>query len=125
PTLRRYVDRLASEAAGQSADAADDLARDWAEDGVALAAQALAAPPEPVVAKTEKAKGRLGTDVLLDKQIVRVHRNGLSERFAQRLVFVRTDQAAREQQEFYVRYTPGSQEVEIRRAQVYRKTAAG
>ena len=59
--------------------------------------------------------------VLLDKQVVRVHRNGLSERFIQRLVQVRTVQAAREALEYYVRYTPGSQEVEIRRARIYRR----
>jgi len=63
--------------------------------------------------------------VLLDKQVVRVHHNGLSERFAQRIVHVRTDQAAREQQEFYVRYTPGSQEVEIRKARILRAAAGG
>ena len=66
-----------------------------------------------------------GAAVLLDKQVVRVHRNGLSERFAQRLVQVRTEQAAREELEFHVRYTPGSQEVEIRRARIYRRGPGG
>ena len=63
--------------------------------------------------------------MLLDKQVVRVHGNGLAERFVQRLVLVRTEQAAREALEQGIRYTPGSQEVEVRRARIYRRGATG
>jgi cellulose synthase operon protein C len=117
PTLRRYIEHLALETSGGRGEAAADLARSWAEDGERLAREALLGG--------EGRKERASAVVLLHKQVVRVHRNGLSERFAQRLVQVRTDRAAREQQEFYVRYTPGSQDVEIRRAQVYRKGNGG
>jgi transglutaminase-like putative cysteine protease len=120
PQLRRYVERLGAEATGARADAADDLARLHAEDGERLAREVLMPP-----ASDKRPPDRNGALVVLDKQVVRVHRNGLSERFVQRLVHVRTEQAAREQQEFYVRYTPGAHDVEIRRAQVYRKSAAG
>jgi transglutaminase-like putative cysteine protease len=57
--------------------------------------------------------------------VVRVHGNGLSETFSQRLVQVRSERGARENQEFYVRYTPGSQEVEIRKARVFRRNSTG
>jgi cellulose synthase operon protein C len=120
PTLRRYLARLTSEAAdegGRGGQGAGDLARAFAEDTAPLARAALADPP------AGRPPERAGTVVLLDNQAVRVHRNGLAERFTQRLVQVRTEQAAREQTEMYVRYTPGSQEVEIRKAQVYRRVA--
>ena len=59
--------------------------------------------------------------VLLDRRVVRVHRNGLSRTFAQRIVEVRTERGAEENKEFAVHYTPGSEEVEIRQARVYRR----
>ena len=51
--------------------------------------------------------------------MVRVHRNGLSETFAQRVVHVRTDRAARENQEFFVRYTPGAHCLELKSLKMY------
>ena len=45
--------------------------------------------------------------VLLDRHVVRVHPNGLSEVFAQRVVQVRTDSGAQDNKDFLVRYTPG------------------
>src|SRR5204863_8102909 len=95
-----------------------DLAKKYAADAEPLVRASLA---EPAAAQ----KNGDGTVVLLDRRVVRVHRNGLSEVFAQRLVQVRTDRAARENQEFYVRYTPGNQEVEIRKARVLRKAPGG
>ncbi len=120
PGLRRYVSRLAADAAETQGPSADDLARDWTEDTAALARRTLTGADRP-----RPGEQGAGSVVLLDKQVVRVHRNGLSERFTQRLVQVRTMQAAREALEYYVRYTPGSQEVEIRRARIYRRAPDG
>jgi tetratricopeptide (TPR) repeat protein len=113
PPLRRYLARLEGELQGQTTDPGDELVRSFAEDGEALARPALLDPPRD--------RGRGGTDVLLDKKVVRVHRNGLAERYVQRLVLVRTEQAVKEAIEQGIRYTPGSQEVEVRRARIYRR----
>ena len=130
PGLRRYLARLVMDAAEARGQGADDLARDWAEDGekITVAESRRLAAAQSASAKSPSAKSadeQSGTVVLLDKQVVRVHGNGLSERFAQRLVQVRTVEAARQASEFFVRYTPGSQEVEIRKAQVYRRDEEG
>ncbi len=119
PTLRRFAERLRAEISGgdERTAAAEDLARAHAEDPVAVAKAAF-----------EARKGDAGADpaiVLMEKHVVRVHRNGLSEVFAQRLVEVRTERGARDNQEFYVRYTPGNQEIEIRRAQILRRGPDG
>ncbi len=121
PALRRYADRLAAGLGDglASGGSADDLARDHAENADALAAPALAVAPGPEGKQADSAV------VLLDRRVVRVHGNGLSETFAQRVVHVRTDRGARDNQEFFVRYTPGSQEVEIRRAQIFRRSPSG
>jgi cellulose synthase operon protein C len=63
--------------------------------------------------------------VLLDRRAVRVHHNGLSEVFAQRVVQVLTDSGARDNQEFFVRYAPGSEEVEILEARIFRRGPDG
>jgi hypothetical protein len=63
--------------------------------------------------------------VLLDRHVVRVHGNGLSESFVQRVLQVRTERAARDNQELYVRYSPGTQEAEIRTARLFRRGATG
>jgi tetratricopeptide (TPR) repeat protein len=118
PTLRHYRERLAADG-GQAADraaAAEDLARRFAADAEALAKGAVGEAPD----------GRAdGTVVLLDRRVVRVHGNGLSESFVQRVIQVRTERAARDSQELYVRYSPGSQEAEIRTARLMRKGPAG
>ena len=120
PVLRRYAERLAGETGGSDREsAALDLAKRYAADAEALARPAFAEPAAAV------AKAADGTVVLLDRRVVRVHPNGLSEQFVQRLVQVRTDRAARENQEVYVRYTPGAQEVEFRKARILRPGAAG
>jgi tetratricopeptide (TPR) repeat protein len=121
PVLRRYAERLAGES-GQGSDragAAEDLAKRYATEAEPVARPALAEPA------ATSAKAADGSVVLLDRRVVRVHRNGLSEVFVQRLTQVRTDRAARDNQEFYVRYTPGSQEVEIRQARILRQGATG
>ena len=63
--------------------------------------------------------------VLLDRRVVRVHRNGLSRTFAQRVVQVLSERGAEENKEFAVHYTPGREEVDIRQARVYRRNARG
>jgi tetratricopeptide (TPR) repeat protein/transglutaminase-like putative cysteine protease len=118
PMLRRYLARIEGQLRGEDADTADELVRRYAEDGEALARgglrQAASAAPVPG-----------GTEVLLEKNVVRVHRNGLSERFVQRVVAIQTERGARESLEQGIRYTPGSQEVEIRRARIYRPSERG
>jgi transglutaminase-like putative cysteine protease/Flp pilus assembly protein TadD len=115
PELRRYVER-AERPANSAEDApGEDLARKYAADAravIAESAQKPAAEPGDAV-------------VLLDRRVVRVHANGLAQTFAQRLVAVRTDHGAEENKEFDVRYTPGSEDVEIRQARVYRRGAGG
>jgi transglutaminase-like putative cysteine protease/tetratricopeptide (TPR) repeat protein len=118
PALRRYAEALAATPKGPNhADASEDLARAYAVDGEALGRSALltpvaAADDDPAV-------------ILLDHHVTRVHPNGLADRFVQRLIHVRTDRAARDNQETLVRYTPGEQEVEIREARIFRRLAAG
>jgi tetratricopeptide (TPR) repeat protein len=120
PALRRYADRLAGESGGSDREsAALDLARRYAAEAEALARPVFAEPPAAT------AKVADGLVVLLDRRVVRVHPNGLSEQFVQRLIQVRTDRAARENQEVYVRYTPGTQEVEFRKARILRPGPAG
>ncbi len=113
PELKRYVDHLAT---GERADpsAADELARRFAEDARALvpAGAVPASPADPAV-------------VLLDRRVVRMHRNGLARTFAQRIVQVLTARGAEDNKEFEIHYTPGSEEVDVRQARVYRRAASG
>lgn len=123
PALRRYAQSVAASAGngvGREA-AADELAAEFAEDGEALARAALRGEGRASADDTGRSDAAV---VLLEKRVVRVHDNGLSETFAQRLLEVRSDRGARENHEFWVRYTPGAQEVEIRKARVFRRAAA-
>jgi tetratricopeptide (TPR) repeat protein len=113
PELRRYVERVGREGDGDASE--EDMARRFAADGKAIVLGA--APP--------RADEPGDATVLLDRRVVRVHKNGLAQTFAQRLVAVRTDHGAEENKEFYVRYTPGSEDVEIRQARVYRRGSGG
>jgi tetratricopeptide (TPR) repeat protein len=71
PELKRYIDRLA---AGEGGDGLpDELARRFAEDAVAMLPPARQAVADPTGS---------GAVVLLDRRVVRVHRNGLSRTFA-------------------------------------------
>ncbi len=117
PTLRRYVASLDETRDTRRGAELEDMARGYAQDGESLSRAALATPvteqdQDPAV-------------VLLDHQVTRVHRNGLADRFVQRIVHLRTERAARDNQEISIRYTPGEQEVEIREARVYRRSPAG
>jgi Flp pilus assembly protein TadD/transglutaminase-like putative cysteine protease len=111
PELRRYTER-AERPPGDADAPAEDLARKYAADARAV-----------IAASTHKPAAEEPGDavVLLDRRVVRVHPNGLAQTFAQRLVAVRTEHGAEENKEFDVRYTPGSEDVEIRQARVYRR----
>ena len=115
PELKRYLDRLA---AGEHGDVGlpDELARRFAEDAIAMLPPAAQATADPTGS---------GAVVLLDRRVVRVHQNGLSRTFAQRVVQVLTERGAEENKEFAVHYTPGREEVDIRQARVYRRNARG
>jgi transglutaminase-like putative cysteine protease/tetratricopeptide (TPR) repeat protein len=114
PGLHRYVDALmAAQKAKRETRSIDDLVGENAADGEALAREVLFGPTPNDDASAE---------IVLDRTVVRVHGNGLSERFVQRLVHVRTERAARDNQETWIRFEPGRQEVEIRKARVLRKS---
>ncbi len=112
PELKRYVDRLLAGERG-ALTPADELARRFGEDARAL------------VPATRPAATGDAALVLLDRRVVRVHKNGLSRTFAQRVVEVLTERGAEENKAFEVHYTPGSEEVDIRQARVYRRGARG
>jgi tetratricopeptide (TPR) repeat protein len=115
PGLRRYLDALmAAQKAKRDARSVDDLVREYAADGEALAREVLFGPDPSDDASAE---------IVLDRTVVRVHGNGLSERFVQHVVHVRSERAARENQETWVRFEPGRQEVEIRKARILRRAA--
>ena len=114
PELKRYVDGLVAGDHGDPA-AADELARRFAEEASALV---------PLHPPTLAATGDTAV-VLLDRRVVRVHKNGLSRTFAQRVVQVLTERGAEDNKEFEVHYTPGSEEVDIRQARIYRRDARG
>lgn len=117
PDLRAYLRQIESErgpaAAGRSAE---ELARAWA------------VPVEHLLARrTAKSAGQGGAvdedeaRVLLDLSVTRVHANGLSEKFAQRVVEILDERGAREQGAIDIRYTPETQAVEVRAARVYKR----
>ena len=120
PELRRYVERVGRE--GEAEGAGGDLAREHAADARALIAAEATRPPRAAAVADD---GTSDAVVLLDRRVVRVHPNGLAQTFAQRLVAIRTEHGAEDNKEFYVRYTPGSEDVEIRQARVYRRGAGG
>jgi transglutaminase-like putative cysteine protease/tetratricopeptide (TPR) repeat protein len=118
PALRRYAESLdASPDGARGSAGAEDLARSFAAHGASVSREALSSPlaaadGDPAV-------------ILLDRHVTRVHPNGLADRFVQRIVHLRTDRAAHDNQEVLVRYVPGEQEVEIREARIFRRTAGG
>lgn len=115
PDLRRYAEGVVAESAGAASTGGEDLARRYAADAEALAA----ARPAKVEA------GADGAVVLLDRRAVRVHPNGLSETFAQRVTEIRTERGARDFSQFFVRYNAGSEDVEIRQARAFRRAPDG
>ena len=129
--LRRYTEAARLRSSSSSSSSSSDLARAFAAPVLPLlaaeAARSSVAPPPArgASAPTPAAREPDPAVVLLDRRVVRVHPNGLAETFAQRVTEIRTEAGARENKEFYVRYTPGSEEVEIREARIFRRDAAG
>ena len=106
PELRAYLLAL------QPKQRQGDLARAWAVDVPSLVKKAAAEKPSPA----DPAR------VLLDSSVTRVHANGLSETYDQRVVEVLDDRGARDEAEADIRYTPDTQSVEVRAARVYKRS---
>ncbi len=124
PELRRYTERAAVVRDEDAGAPREDLARRYAADVAAM----VVGKPLPASARTGAPPSPAPADpaiVWLDRRVVRVHRNGLAETFAQRVVEVETDRGAEDNKQFYVRYTPGVEEVEIRQARIFRRGADG
>ena len=118
PALRRYAESLAAASDGtRRSTGAEDLARRFAADGATLS--------RPALLSTLAAADSDPAAILLDRHVTRVHPNGLSDAFVQRIVHLRSERAARDNREVLVRYLPGEQEVEIREARVFRRTPTG
>jgi transglutaminase-like putative cysteine protease/Tfp pilus assembly protein PilF len=120
PDLRAYIAELEERALRKSspngkAARRDDLAVRWAEDAKAVIARAGAMPSGGGAARPV-------AEVLLDTTVTRVHQNGLSETFQQRIVRVLDERGARAEADADVRFTPETQSVDLRAARVYRKS---
>jgi transglutaminase-like putative cysteine protease len=105
PELRTYLLAL------QPKEPGTDLARAWAADVPSLMKKAT-------VDKSSADPAR----VLLDAAVTRVHPNGLSETYQQRVVEILDERGAREEAQADIRYTPDTQAVEIRAARVYKRS---
>jgi tetratricopeptide (TPR) repeat protein len=102
PDLRRYLSRAAP------ADG-DDLEQKYAKD------------PRPIIAGLAAWETRAeGAVVLLDLSVTRVHENGLSETFVQRLVRIQDQTGAAGESVQGVHYSPATQSVELRTARVHK-----
>lgn len=106
PTLRKYLAML-----DPQARSSEDLARAFR-----LEVPRVLSRPRPPIQKGDAAR------VLLDQQVTRVHENGLSEVFAQRLVEILDERGAQEYAEHDIRFTPETQSVEVKAAKVYRSS---
>src|SRR6185312_6924258 len=91
-------------------DRGGDLARAWAADVPAL------------IKKAGRTEARDRARVLYDQAVTRVHPNGLSETYQQRVVEILDDRGARQEAQADIRYTPDTQAVEIRAARVYKRS---
>jgi len=105
PELRAYLLAL------QPKEQKGDLARAWAADVPALIKRAAASK-----AAADPAR------VLFDSSVTRVHPNGLSETYEQRVVEILDERGAREEAQADIRYTPDTQSVEVRAARVYKRS---
>ncbi len=110
PELRAYLERIESFSGSRATSV--DLARAYAESVPELVRRA-----EPV-SQSAPDPAR----VLLDRRVTRVHSNGLSETFHQRVVQILNERGARDQDGVAIRYTPDTQSVEVRAARVYKKS---
>lgn len=104
PELRAYLHALEPESR------AGDLARAWSVDVPSLIKRA------PADKSADRAR------VLFDSSVTRVHPNGLSETYAQRVLEILDERGAREEGQVSLQYTPDTQSVEIRAARVYKRS---
>ena len=102
PTLREYLQVL-----DPAARSADDLQRQFQVDIDALLKQ-----PRPKVKAGDSAR------VLLDQKVVRIHANGLSEEYTQRVVEILDDNGSRDYDEIGVSYAPDTQSIQVKTAKV-------
>jgi tetratricopeptide (TPR) repeat protein len=101
PDLRAYLARVAP-------DSGDDLEKQYARN-------------VPALMKTYRNFGKQeSVVVLLDAKVTRVHQNGQSETWVQRVVRVQDETAASDEREQSVSYSPQTQTVELRAARVYK-----
>jgi tetratricopeptide (TPR) repeat protein len=112
PELRAYLREVESRGGAKKGSGADDLARAYTQAVSDVRKRAASAPPDPASPAR----------VLLDLSATRVHGNGLSETFNQRVVEILDERGAREQGDVDIKYTPDSQSVEVRAAKVYKKS---
>ena len=110
PELRAYLLAL------QPKERAGDLARAWAVDVAGLIKK------EQATGNRQPATGNDRARVLLDSSVTRVHPNGLSETYQQRVVEIMDERGAREEAQADIRYTPDTQAVEVRAARVYKRS---
>lgn len=108
PELRAYLLAL------QPKEPGGDLARAWSVDVPSLIRKSRA--------DSRQATGADPARVLLDSSVTRVHRNGLSETYEQRVVEILDDRGARQEAQADIRYTPDTQAVEVRAARVYKRS---
>ncbi len=104
PTLREYVQVL-----DPATRSAQDLQRQFQVD-----VETLLKKPRPPVKAGDTAR------VLLDQKVVRIHTNGLSEEYNQRVVEILDENGGREYDEVGVSYTPDTQSVQVKTAKVIR-----
>jgi len=104
PELRAYLLAL------QPKERGTDLARAWTVDVPGL------------IKRAGKTESRDPARVLYDSSVTRVHPNGLSETYQQRVVEILDERGAREEAQADIRYTPDTQSVEVRAARVYKRS---
>lgn len=108
PTLRQYLAHL-----DPQARSGDDLARRFRVD-----VPELLGKPRPKAVAGDPAR------VLLDNKVTRVHANGLSEVFVERVIEISDERGGSEYSEYEIRYTPDTQSVQVKSARVYKKSGA-
>jgi tetratricopeptide (TPR) repeat protein len=112
PELRAYLAELEARALpDKSKDPRTDLALRYSEDVRGIIDRARKKPKDASGAPAR---------VLYDAAVTRVHVNGLSETFQQRVVEILDERGARAEGDFDIRYTPDTQSVEVRTSRVYK-----
>ncbi len=102
PSLREYLRTI-----DPAARSADDLQRQFQVD-----VETLLKKPRPQAKPGDSAR------VLFDQKVVRIHGNGLSEEYIQRVVEILDDHGARSYDEASVTFTPDTQSVQFKTAKV-------